>query len=143
MVTTLMKWATANDSPEQLIHITGSLLRKESVLPTAGEAPFQIDYDDYKETSSGLRFPFTMRMTPAANGTVNALDDSRSKSARQSPYRRSKICEAATQSRSIDKALAGNVSVCLPPLRVPSLQGRRSPPHARIGATRLCLTSVS
>ena len=62
----------ASDSPEQLYFdtLTGLLLRKHSVLPSPlGEAPFQIDYDDYKETSSGLRFPFTMRMTPATSRT--------------------------------------------------------------------------
>lgn len=58
----------ANDSPEELYFdaLTGLLLRKDSVLPTPlGQAPFQVDYDDYKETSGGLRFPFTVRMTPA------------------------------------------------------------------------------
>jgi photosynthetic reaction center cytochrome c subunit len=62
----------ANDSPEKLYFdaLTGLLLRKESVLPSPlGESPFQIDYDDYKETSSGLRFPFTMRLTPAGPRT--------------------------------------------------------------------------
>jgi hypothetical protein len=58
----------ANDAEEKLYFdvVTGLLLRKSTILPTPlGNSPFQVDYADYKETSSGLRFPFTMRMTPA------------------------------------------------------------------------------
>jgi hypothetical protein len=58
----------ANDAEEKLYFdvVTGLLLRKSTVLPTPlGNSPFQADYADYRETSSGLRFPFTMRMTPA------------------------------------------------------------------------------
>ena len=57
-----------NDSVEKLYFdaVTGLLLRKNTVLPTPlGNSPFQLDYADYRETSSGLRFPFTVRMTPA------------------------------------------------------------------------------
>ncbi len=56
-----------NDSPEQLYFdtLTGLLLRRDGGNPhPACQSPFQLDYDDYKETSSGLRFPFTIRMTP-------------------------------------------------------------------------------
>lgn len=62
----------ANDAEEKLYFdvVTGLLLRKSTVLPTPlGNSPFQVDYADYRETSSGLRFPFTMRMTPATPRT--------------------------------------------------------------------------
>jgi len=58
----------ANDSVEKLYFdtLTGLLLRKDTVLPSPlGNSPFQVDFADYRETSSGLRFPFTIRMTPA------------------------------------------------------------------------------
>lgn len=58
----------ANDAEEKLYFdvVTGLLLRKSTVLPTPlGNSPFQVDFADYRETSSGLRFPFTMRLTPA------------------------------------------------------------------------------
>jgi photosynthetic reaction center cytochrome c subunit len=62
----------ANDAEEKLYFdvVTGMLLRKSTVLPTPlGNSPFQVDYADYRETSSGLRFPFTIRMTPATPRT--------------------------------------------------------------------------
>ena len=62
----------ANDAEEKLYFdvVTGLLLRKSTVLPSPlGNSPFQVDYADYRETSSGLRFPFTMRMTPATPRT--------------------------------------------------------------------------
>jgi photosynthetic reaction center cytochrome c subunit len=58
----------ANDIVEKLYFdaLTGLLVRKNTVLPSPlGNSPFQVDYDDYRETSSGLRFPFTIRLTPA------------------------------------------------------------------------------
>jgi len=45
---------------------TGLLLRKWSTLPTpAGNAPFQVDYADYRDTGSGVKFPFLITMNPA------------------------------------------------------------------------------
>jgi hypothetical protein len=58
----------ANDSVEKLYFdvVTGLLLRKNTVLSTPlGNSPFQVDYADYHETTSGLRYPFTISMTPA------------------------------------------------------------------------------
>jgi len=45
---------------------TGLLVRKWSSLATpAGEAPFQVDYDDYRDTGSGVKFPYLITMNPA------------------------------------------------------------------------------
>jgi hypothetical protein len=45
---------------------TGLLVRKWSALPTpAGDAPFQVDYEDYRDTGSGVKFPFLITMNPA------------------------------------------------------------------------------
>ena len=58
----------ANDTPETLYFDTqsGFLLRKSSYLMTAGgRSPFQIDYDDYRDTGSGVKIPFVIHMTPA------------------------------------------------------------------------------
>lgn len=45
---------------------TGLLLRRWSSLPTpVGDAPFQVDYDDYRDTGSGVRFPYLIKMNPA------------------------------------------------------------------------------
>lgn len=45
---------------------TGLLLRKWSSLPTpVGDAPFQVNYDDYRDTGSGVRFPYLITMNPA------------------------------------------------------------------------------
>ena len=56
------------DLPEQLFFDTqtGLLLRKETVLPTPiGDSPFQTDFDDYRDTGSGVKFPFLIHMNPA------------------------------------------------------------------------------
>jgi hypothetical protein len=46
---------------------TGLLVRRWSSLPTmVGAAPFQVDYDDYRDTGSGVRFPFLIKMNPAS-----------------------------------------------------------------------------
>ena len=58
----------ANDNPEHLYFdvLTGLLSRKITVLPSpVGDSPFQVDYDEYRQTSSGVRFPFAIHMTPA------------------------------------------------------------------------------
>src|SRR5207245_10871052 len=45
---------------------TGLLVRKWSSLATpVGEAPFQVDYEDYRDTGSGVRFPYLLIMNPA------------------------------------------------------------------------------
>ena len=56
------------DSAERLYFDvqTGLLVRKWSSLPTpVGEAPFQVDYEDYRDTSSGVKFPYLITMNPA------------------------------------------------------------------------------
>ena len=46
--------------------LTGLLLRKVTMLPTpAGNSPFQTDFDDYRDTGSGVKFPFLIHMNPA------------------------------------------------------------------------------
>jgi photosynthetic reaction center cytochrome c subunit len=60
------------DSSEWLYFDTqsGLLLRKVTVLPTpAGNSPFQMDFDDYRDTGSGVRFPFLIQMNPATPRT--------------------------------------------------------------------------
>lgn len=45
---------------------TGLLVRKWSSLATpAGEAPFQVDYEDYRDTGSGVKFPYRIVLNPA------------------------------------------------------------------------------
>ncbi len=45
---------------------TGLLVRKWSSLATpVGEAPFQVDYEDYRDTGSGAKFPYLIVMNPA------------------------------------------------------------------------------
>jgi len=45
---------------------TGLLVRKWNSLATpAGEAPFQVDYQDYRDTGSGVKFPYVIIMNPA------------------------------------------------------------------------------
>jgi hypothetical protein len=47
--------------------VTGLLLRKWSSLPSpVGDAPFQVDYDDYRDTGSGVKFPYLISMNPAS-----------------------------------------------------------------------------
>jgi hypothetical protein len=58
----------AGDKPESLYFDTqtGLLLRKRTVLPTPiGDSPFQTDFDDYRDTGGGLKFPFLIHMNPA------------------------------------------------------------------------------
>jgi len=46
---------------------TGLLVRKSTIVPTtAGNSPFQVDYDDYRDTGSGVKFPFLIHMEPAS-----------------------------------------------------------------------------
>lgn len=45
---------------------TGLLVRKWSSLATpVGEAPSQVDYEDYRDTGSGVKFPYLITMNPA------------------------------------------------------------------------------
>jgi len=56
------------DAAERLYFDTqsGLLLRKQTVLPTpVGNSPFQMDFEDYRDTGSGVRFPFVVHMSPA------------------------------------------------------------------------------
>ena len=65
------------DKPESLYFDTqsGLLLRKQTVLPTPiGDSPFQIDFDDYRETGSGVKVPFLIHMSPANARTELAPD---------------------------------------------------------------------
>lgn len=57
------------DSPERLYFdtTTGLLLRKITILPTPfGSSPFEVDYDDYRDSGSGVKIPFWIRMIPAS-----------------------------------------------------------------------------
>jgi hypothetical protein len=57
-----------NAPPEHLYFdaLNGLLLRKSAALPTpAGGSPFEITYDDYRDTGSGVKFPFVIRMDPS------------------------------------------------------------------------------
>jgi photosynthetic reaction center cytochrome c subunit len=56
------------DLPESLYFDmnTGLLLRKQTVLPTPiGGSPYQADFDDYRDTGSGVKFPFLIHMSPS------------------------------------------------------------------------------
>jgi hypothetical protein len=56
------------DAPEWLYFDTqsGLLLRKQTVLTTPiGDSPFQMDFEDYRDTGSGVKFPFLIHMNPA------------------------------------------------------------------------------
>ncbi len=45
---------------------TGLLLRKQTVLPTPiGGSPYQVDFDDYRDTGSGVKVPFLIHMSPS------------------------------------------------------------------------------
>jgi hypothetical protein len=60
------------DLPESLYFDTqtGLLLRKQTVLPTPiGNSPLQVDFDDYRDTGSGVKFPFLIHMNPATART--------------------------------------------------------------------------
>jgi photosynthetic reaction center cytochrome c subunit len=61
------------ERPERLYFDTqtGLLLRKQTTLPTqAGNSPYQVDYADYRDTGSGVKFPFLITMNPASERTV-------------------------------------------------------------------------
>jgi hypothetical protein len=56
------------DSAERLYFDTATnlLLRKITFLATPfGSSPFEVDYDDYRDSGSGVKMPFWIRMIPA------------------------------------------------------------------------------
>lgn len=60
------------DKPESLYFDTqsGLLLRKQTVLPTPiGDSPFQMDFEDYRDTGSGVKFPFLIHLSPSTPRT--------------------------------------------------------------------------
>jgi hypothetical protein len=62
----------AANTPERLYFDTqtGLLLRKWTYLDTAsGRSPFQLDFDNYRDTGSGVKIPFVVRMSPAGART--------------------------------------------------------------------------
>ena len=61
------------DQPERLFFDTktGLLLRKITVMPTpVGNLPTQVDYDDYRDTGSGVKAPFLIRVSNAPDNRV-------------------------------------------------------------------------
>jgi len=59
----------AGDKAERLYFDvqSGLLVRKSSALPTpVGDSPVQVDYDDYRDTGSGVKIPYIIRMSPAS-----------------------------------------------------------------------------
>jgi outer membrane lipoprotein-sorting protein len=53
---------------------TGLLLRRLTLQPTPfGGTPTEVDYDDYRDAGSGVKLPFTIRMTPGSAGAVLAV----------------------------------------------------------------------
>jgi hypothetical protein len=73
-----------DDTPEKLFFDvkTGLLLRRSATLPGSLLAyPYEIDYDDYRKTGSGIMFPFVIRTVPAypraeavTNSTLQTLE---------------------------------------------------------------------
>jgi photosynthetic reaction center cytochrome c subunit len=60
----------AGDLAERLYFDTqsGLLLRKESVIPSvAGDGPFEVDYDEYRNAGHGVKIPYVVRMFPATS----------------------------------------------------------------------------
>jgi hypothetical protein len=67
----------ANDNPERLFFDTqtGLLLRKITVTTTvAGNLPAQVDYEDYRDTGSGVKIPYTVHMWPISRGESVATE---------------------------------------------------------------------
>ena len=49
---------------------SGLLVRRLTVVPTAaGDSPFQVDYEDYRNAGSGVKYPFRIHMEPAGSRT--------------------------------------------------------------------------
>ena len=65
------------DLPERLYFDTqtGLLVRKETALPTPlGNNPMQVNYEDYRDTGSGVKFPYLITMNPANEDSVPATN---------------------------------------------------------------------
>jgi hypothetical protein len=61
------------DTPDRLYFDTqtGLLLRKSNVLPTpVGNITLQVNYADYRDTGSGVKFPYLITYDPANTDTV-------------------------------------------------------------------------
>ena len=66
-----------SDLPERLYFDTqtGLLVRKETALPTPlGNNPMQVNYEDYRDTGSGVKFPYLITMYPANEDSVPATN---------------------------------------------------------------------
>lgn len=64
------------EKPDQLFFDTqsGLLVRKVITVPTSlGDAPMAFEYDDYRDTGSGVKFPFVVRSIPGAPYSIYAL----------------------------------------------------------------------
>ena len=49
---------------------SGLLVRRLTVVPTlAGDSPYQVDYEDYRDGGSGVKYPFRIQMEPAGSRT--------------------------------------------------------------------------
>jgi len=62
----------AANTPEKLYFDTqtGLLLRKSTYIDAmSGRSPYQVDFDDYRNTGSGVKIPFVVRMVPATPRT--------------------------------------------------------------------------
>jgi zinc protease len=58
-----------NDTPERLFFDTqtGLLVAKKTVIPTLfGDNPAEVYYDDYRDTGSGVKIPFSIYMIPGS-----------------------------------------------------------------------------
>jgi photosynthetic reaction center cytochrome c subunit len=59
----------ANDVPERLFFDkqTGLLLARKTAIPTIlGDNPVEVYFDDYRNTGSGVKIPFTIHMIPGS-----------------------------------------------------------------------------
>jgi Photosynthetic reaction centre cytochrome C subunit len=46
---------------------TGLLVRKTTIVPTPiGDSPYEVNYDDYRTTNSGVKYPFTIHTEPSS-----------------------------------------------------------------------------
>jgi hypothetical protein len=67
---------SAGEKPERLFFDTqtGLLVREEILVPTpVGDNPIAVEYDDYRDTGSGVKFPFVIRSIPGAPYTLYSL----------------------------------------------------------------------
>ena len=68
---------SAGEKPERLFFDTqtGLLLREETLVTTpVGGLPIAVEYDDYRKTGGGVKFPFVIRNVPGAPYTLYSLD---------------------------------------------------------------------